>query len=168
MPQTLSAPQPVASPRPVSGLATKTHCAIVARRPANPVAAQVLDLSLIETGEFVIVPLDPARIEALCTRLKLDDRPFSDMAPDCALTLRLADELGLDRFALIQTDETGWQGAQAATVYHGRVRTMAVRKGAGALNDALERIGVRPDGGRDAVDTLGLGFVGNAGLFPGR
>ncbi|WP_370208880.1 hypothetical protein [Pararhodobacter marinus] len=111
-----------------------------------------------DLGEFVVVPLDASRMHA---RLGADDRPLSEMEADAPITLHLARELGFDRFALIESDA---EGGQAATVYHGRLRAMPVRQGPGAINEALERIGVRPEGGRDAFDTLGLGSVVQAGI----
>jgi hypothetical protein len=139
--------------------------AIVARGPGNAIAAARLGLSLVEAGEFIIVPLDCEHTEDWARLLGVDDRLLSDMAPDCPVTLRFAAELGLDRFALIQTSYFGGQGTQWATVYHGAERTMTVREGMNAINDALERIGVMPDGGRDAFDTIGLGGMRHADLF---
>ncbi|MCB1387586.1 MAG: hypothetical protein KDK12_00285 [Rhodobacteraceae bacterium] len=139
--------------------------AIVARGPGSAAAARRLGLTLVASGPFVIVPLDAGHAEIWSRRLGVDDRLLSDMTPDSPVTLRFAADLGLDRFALIRTSYFGGQGSQWATVYHGAERTMPVRAGLGAVNDALERIGVVPDGGRDAFDTIGLGGMRHAALY---
>lgn len=135
--------------------------AIVARGPGNASAARRLGLALVEAGAFVIVPLIPGQ----AVTAGPDDRRLSDMEADCPAHLRVAAELGFDRFALIQSSYFGGQGQQWATVYHGAERTMAARAGLAAVNDALERIGVLPDAGRDAFETIGLGGMRHADLF---
>lgn len=139
--------------------------AIVARGPCNSMAAAKLGLTPVDAGDFVIVPLDPEQTHRWARVFHVDDRLLSDMTPDCPVTLRFAEDLGLDRFALIQTSDHHGAGKQWATVYHGTMRTMPVREGFNSVNDALERIGVMPDGGRDAFDTLGLGGMRHADLF---
>ena len=135
--------------------------AIVARGPGKVAAARRLGLTLVEAGAFVIVPLEAEEDGAQGP----DYRRLSDLRADCPLTLRIAAELGFDRFALIQSSYSGGQGAQRATVYHGLERTMPAREGMAAINDALERIGVLPDAGRDAFETIGLGGMRHADLF---
>ncbi|MCA0204993.1 MAG: hypothetical protein LCH92_11665 [Proteobacteria bacterium] len=140
--------------------------AIVARGPGNAVAARRLGLTLVGAGAFVIVPL-PEAGEGSAPGGP-DHRRLSDLRADCPLTLRAAAELGFDRFALIQSALVGGLGTQWATVYHGLERTMPAREGMAAINDALERIGVLPDAGRDAFATIGLGGMRHADLFLDR
>ena len=49
-----------------------------------------------------------------------------------------------------------------------RAKDKVVREGMAAINDALERIGVLPDAGRDAFATIGLGGMRHADLFLDR
>ncbi|WP_068299996.1 hypothetical protein [Pararhodobacter sp. CCB-MM2] len=139
--------------------------AIVARGPGNPGVAARLGLSLVEAGEFVIVPLDRSRVPHWAEDLGITDRQLSEMEPDCAVTLQVAKALGFNRFALIETSLGEGGDDQCATFYHGAMRTMPLRAGAASVNDALERVGVVPDGGWDAFATLGLGGMRHAELF---
>ena len=130
--------------------------AIVARARGNPAIANALGLDLVEIGEFVIVPLDRRRMAPWAEALGVTDRQLSEMEPDCAVTLQLAKALGFDRFALIETGQGEGAEDQCATFYHGTLRTMPLRAGAASINDALERVGVQPEGGWDATTVLGL------------
>ncbi|MCW1933490.1 hypothetical protein [Pararhodobacter zhoushanensis] len=130
--------------------------ALVARGPGDAVAAAKLGLTLLEAGDFVIVALDPDLARASARRLGVEDRQLSDMAPDKPVTLRFASELGLEPVALIHTEDLDDDSAQWATVYHGCERTMPVSAGLASINAALERVGVRPDAGWDAFDTIGV------------
>ena len=135
---------------------TQTHSVLVARGPGNAVAAARLGLTVLDAGDFVVVPLDMARSLANARTLGVEHRLLSDMAPDTPVTLRVAAELGLDPVALIHTDDLDDDNAPWATVYHGLERTLPVSAGRASVNAALERVGVRPDGGWDAFDTIGL------------
>lgn len=130
--------------------------ALVARGPGDAVAAAKLGLTLLDAGDFVVVALSPDLAYSSARKLAVEDRQLSDMAPDKPVTLRFASELGLDPVALIYTEDLDDDSAQWATVYHGCERTMPVSAGHASVNAALERVGVRPDAGWDAFDTIGL------------
>lgn len=124
--------------------------ALVARGPGDAVIARRLGLALSPRGGFVLVGLDPGLLRARARQFGIEDRALSEMAADRPPTLRLAAELGFDRFALIQ------RGDLQATAYDRGTRSLPVRPGRAAVNDALESIGVLPEGGWDAYDMLGL------------
>ena len=141
-----------------------TLSALVARGPGDAVAAAKLGLTLHQSGDFVIVPLPPAPAQPRARSLAGEHRSLSDMPQDTPATQRLASALGLDPVALIHAEDADDDAAHRATVYHGCERTMPVSTGRASVNAALERVGVRPDRGWDAFDTIGLGLLQPAAM----
>lgn len=138
---------------------------IVARGPGNRQMAERLGIAFVPAGEFVIIPLDPDRTAALVEALEITDRSLSEMPADSVVSQQLAKALGFARFALVETPCEAGEGPERATVYHGVLRTMPLQTGPASVNDALERVGVRPEAGRDALATIGLAGMRHADLF---
>ncbi|MEM7775914.1 MAG: hypothetical protein AAF732_09920 [Pseudomonadota bacterium] len=129
--------------------------ALITRRPLDETSAGELDLTLIVTGDFVIVPLYSNHSDYWMEKLGIPREMYSDMPHDTPITLEFARRLNIDCFALIQTEYFGGIGEQFATVYSGNHRMMDVTEG--GINDALRMIGVVRQDGMDEFDSMELG-----------
>jgi hypothetical protein len=141
--------------------------AVVAPKPINTQAAAELDLTVLDGGTHVIVPLYHRHLDAWTEKLGLAFEHHSQIIGDTPVLLHFAKVMGLTTYALVQTEYFGGTGTQFATVWESGVRTMPAKEGNGVINSALERIGVVPRDGKDAFDTIGLGTYRDGSVYFG-
>ena len=133
--------------------------AIIAEAPCCRETAARFDLSLIESGGHIVIPLFAGHADFWTEKLELNESETGAMILDCAVTHYFARELLGERiYALIETDYFGGHGSQSAAVYQGGMRLFAEwSTEIGPINRALKMIGVFTRHGKDEFDTLGLG-----------
>ena len=129
--------------------------ALIAAAPIDLDAARELDLPVFIQRGFAIVALHPGHCDWWTEKLGLENKDFSNILLDCPAMHEFAKRLGMERYALIDTDYFGGAGAQYAAVYHGSTKEMAETEG--GINEALKRLGVFRAPGLDEFDTIGLG-----------
>jgi hypothetical protein len=78
---------------------------------------------------------------------------------DCSVGHHIVNDLAEDpMLAVVETDDSGGVGDQAAVVYRGDRVVMAPEVASrGPINAALRALGVHCVAGRDELDTVGLG-----------
>ena len=127
--------------------------AIVGRTPIVEETVRKYGLAVVFENEYAIIFLDPYHIDYWSDYLQLNIESKSEKVNwDCDLVLFWAKELGLSKFAIINTDYFGGIGVQGACVYNGDIKIMAD----GSINRALEELGVRYNGKTDPFDVLQL------------
>ncbi len=130
---------------------------VVAMLPDAPVITASLDVSTVVPlgGGCVFVPLTDHAFDAL------HDVPGDALAGFEWLTPKVESALSRAHavlsFAWVETEYFGGVGTQAAALYHRGRREWAAAAPGDVINRALEALGVRPDPGLDAFDTVGLG-----------
>ena len=108
--------------------------AIVARSPINEARAIEIGLALVYEKEYVIIPTPDDLWSALSgIEWKSGDRIFNLDTPHV-----LAKELGMTKYALIQTDYHGGMGDQEASFHRADGRQLKNI----LINDALRELGV--------------------------
>lgn len=111
-------------------------------------------------GGWQAIPVDEALYDAVVARhpgvMRADALDFAPPGLDAALAAATA---GGGALAYVETEYFGGTGGQSAMAYvDGRVKMEPARaEWAGPINQALRRIGVVPEGEKDAFDTIGLG-----------
>lgn len=106
------------------------------------------------------IPVDDALYDAVAAQYPDAVRPDAlDFAPpglDAAMVAATAEGGAL---AYVETEYFGGTGGQSAMAFaDGRAKMEPARaQWAGPINQALRRIGVVPEGEKDAFDTIGLG-----------
>jgi len=112
------------------------------------------------TGGWQAIPMDDALYDAVAAAhpdaVRSDALDFAPAGLDAALAAASA---GGGALAYVETEYFGGTGGQSAMAYvDGRVKMEPARaEWAGPINQALRRIGVVPEGEKDAFDTIGLG-----------
>lgn len=111
-------------------------------------------------GGWQAIPVDEVLYDAVAAAhpdaVRSDALDFCPAGLDAALAAATA---GGGALAYVETEYFGGTGGQSAMAYvDGRVKMEPARaEWAGPINQALRRIGVVPEGGNDAFDTIGLG-----------
>lgn len=111
-------------------------------------------------GGWQAIPVEDALYDAIAARYPDAVRPDAlDFAPpglDAVLAEATAAGGGL---AYVETEYFGGTGGQSAMAYADGLAKMepARAQWTGPINQALRRIGVAPEGEKDAFDTIGLG-----------
>jgi hypothetical protein len=129
--------------------------ALIAKAPVDMDVAQEFDLPVFVQNGFAIVALYPEHCDHWAEKLGLPHEGRSDILLDCPVTHAFAKRLGLENYALIETNYFGGIGEQWAAVYRAGEVRMAPTKG--GINAALEMLGVKREAGLDEFDTIGLG-----------
>lgn len=128
--------------------------AIVGKNPINLEKIKSYQLAVAFEDDFVIIILE---IESLCywaEKLNLSTESESDNLDwACELVFYLASELGLQKYALVQTDYFGGMGEQfAALCENGKMITKEKK-----INEILENLGVKRKFNMDEFDSINLG-----------
>lgn len=111
-------------------------------------------------GGWQAIPVDEALYEAVAARypdaVRAEALDFAPPGLDAALAAVTAQGGAL---AYVETEYFGGTGGQSAMAFvDGAVKMEPARaEWAGPINQALRRIGVVPEGEKDAFDTIGLG-----------
>jgi hypothetical protein len=111
-------------------------------------------------GGWQAIPVDDALYDAVAAAhpdaVRAEALDFAPAGLDAALAAATAEGGGL---AYVETEYFGGTGGQSAMAYvDGSVKMEPARaEWAGPINQALRRIGVVPEGEKDAFDTIGLG-----------
>lgn len=111
-------------------------------------------------GGWLAIPVDEALYDAVVAAhpgaVRSDALDFAPPGLDAALAAATADGGAL---AYVETEYFGGTGGQSAMAFvDGAVKMEPARaEWAGPINQALRRIGVVPEGEKDAFDTIGLG-----------
>lgn len=111
-------------------------------------------------GGWQAIPVDDALYDAVVAAhpdaVRAEALDFAPAGLDAALAAATA---GGGALAYVETEYFGGTGGQSAMAYvDGRVKMEPARaEWAGPINQALRRIGVVPEGEKDAFDTIGLG-----------
>lgn len=112
------------------------------------------------SGGWQAIPVDDKLYDAVVSRypdaVRADALDFVPAGLDAALAVATAEGCAL---AYVETEYFGGTGGQSAMAYvDGAVKMEPARaEWAGPINQALRRIGVVPEGEKDAFDTIGLG-----------
>lgn len=111
-------------------------------------------------GGWQAIPVDEALYEAVVARypdaVRAEALDFAPAGLDAALAAATA---GGGALAYVETEYFGGTGGQSAMAFvDGAMKMEPARaEWAGPINQALRRIGVVPEGEKDAFDTIGLG-----------
>jgi hypothetical protein len=132
------------------------HCisALIAKAPIDLAAAGRLDLPVFVQSGFAIVALFPEHCDHWAEKLGLAHQGHSGLLLDCPVTHAFAERLGLEKYALIETNYFGGIGEQWAAVYSGG--RVDMQPTIGGINAALQLLGVEREHGFDEFDTIGL------------
>jgi len=128
--------------------------ALIAKAPIDLEAARQLDLPVFVQNGFVIVALYDRHVDFWTQKLGMESRALSEIILDFPVVHEFARRLGMDRYALIETDYFGGMGSQRAAAYC--VADPQMEAEIGSINAALARIGVERAAGKDEFDTIGL------------
>ncbi len=129
--------------------------AIVTALPIDQHKALKFDLPVFSENGYAIVGLDVAHTDYWTDRLNFpDDDEDREIILDCQLTHYFAQELSINKYAIIHTDYLGGIGEQFAVVYDRDRVIMATT--AGAIDLALRLIGVKCLPGLDEFDSINL------------
>jgi hypothetical protein len=129
--------------------------ALIAKAPIALDAARQLDLPVFVQNGFAIVALFPEHCDSWTEKLGLQQQGRSTMLLDGPVTHVFAKRLGMEHYALIETNYFGGLGEQWAAVYSEGQTEMEPTKG--GINAALSLLGVERQPGLDEFDTIGLG-----------
>lgn len=129
-------------------------CAIIGRKPVNEDAVRKYQLALAYEGDFAIIPLEQDSVWYWSEKLNLSTESQSEEIDwACELIFCFAKELGLEKYAIIQTDYFGGTGTQSASLYENGKILIADKY----INDVLKELGVIKTGSKDEFDTINLG-----------
>ena len=129
--------------------------AVICKLPVDIDQAAKLDLPVFSQDGFAIIAMNCTHSDLWAEKLGVGHVAYSDMIFDRAITLKFASMLGIETFALIETDYFGGFGEQFATVYERDKRVFDVTSD--GINQALRLVGVERAPGLDEFDTIGLG-----------
>jgi hypothetical protein len=117
-------------------------------------AAGKYDLPVISKAGFAIVALDAAHSDYWRHKMGMGFASFSPIFHDEPTTHEFARLLGMEMYALVETDYFGGDEEQMAVVYEcGQIIMQACK---GGINKALRLLGVRKQPGKDEFHTLEL------------
>jgi len=129
-------------------------CAIIGKRPVDEDNLKKYQLALAYEGDFAIVILDQDSVWYWAEKLQLNIQSQSENIEwACELSFHFAKELGLKKYAIIQTDYSGGTGAQSASLYEEGQLVMGDKP----INDILRLIGVEKTKDKDEFDAINLG-----------
>lgn len=131
--------------------------ALVARAPIDAAAAATFGLPAVAASGFVILGLDAAHTDVWAETLTLPTAAPGPLLLDCAVTHYFARQVGMIRYALMETDYVGGHGTQAAGVYDQARVVLAPERAPGSINRALRVLGVERGQHQDEFEALGLG-----------
>ncbi|WP_452222087.1 hypothetical protein [Lacinutrix salivirga] len=128
--------------------------AIIGENNVNKEKIKELGLAAAFESNYVIIILDfDAMIELEETLNKSSDSESINLSWDCKLTKFIAKEIGLEKFALIQTDYFGGIGEQYASYFEDERKILSEV----GINEALKSLGVKTKDNQDEFDALNLG-----------
>lgn len=128
--------------------------AIIGENNVNEEKIKELGLAAAFESNYVIIILDfDAMIELEETLNKSSDSKSINLSWDCELTKFIANEIGLEKFALIQTDYFGGIGEQYVSYFENERKILSEV----GVNEALKSLGVKTKDNQDEFDALNLG-----------
>lgn len=129
--------------------------AIIAKAGIDEKKAKEFDLPVFMENGYAIIALDEGHSDFWTERLGLTDTDENQIILDCKVTHLFAREIGIKRYAIINTDYFGGVGEQYAAVYEDGKVIMKTEEG--RINKALKLLGVKCTPGYDEFDSIGLG-----------
>lgn len=133
--------------------------AIIGKGPIKKNVADDYDLPCFEHNDFMIIALDAAHSDYWAEKLDLFDSSERQIILDCKTTHFFAKAIGLNKYAIINTDYFGGVGEQFAVVYENGETIMPTKEG--AINEALKMLGVKCVKNLDEFDSICLGNYRN-------
>ena len=112
----------------------------------------IYDLHSFKENDFYIIVLDVCQTDFWIDKLDIEDDQDNDIILNCRLTHYFCKELGINHYAIIETDYFGGIGDQNANVYKNDKK----QKSSVSINEALEDLGVISKKDLDEFDTLNL------------
>jgi hypothetical protein len=136
--------------------------AIIGRKPINENNLRKYQLALAYEGDFAIIILERDSMWYWSDKLGISDESQSENIEwACELSFFFAKELGLEKYAIIQTDYLGGIGSQFAALYeNGKVLIADT-----SINNVLKALGVATTGSTDEFDTINLGQYRNSEYY---
>jgi hypothetical protein len=128
--------------------------ALIGKAPVNKESAEKYDLPLFEENGFVIVALCRTHTDYWDEKLGYGYKKKSEIIMDTECTHFFAKELGLTKFAIINTDYFGGIGEQIAAVYENAEQILPPTKD--GINSALKTLGVKKRLFHDYFDSINL------------
>ena len=129
-------------------------CALISRKPIDENVIKKFQLAVAFEDEFAIVILEMDSIFYWSRKLNLSFESQNDKIDwACELVYHFANELGMERYAIIQTDYFAGIGEQSASLYK-KGNLIIENK---SINDVLKELGVKRKHFADEFDTLNLG-----------
>lgn len=126
--------------------------AIIGKAPINVNAVEKYGLAVAYEAEFAIIILDFESLNYWSSILNLSDESQSEnLMWECELIFFFAQELGLEKFGLIQTNYFAGIGSQCAGFFDN-----GKKKIEGDINIVLKQIGVERNLNLDEFDTINL------------
>lgn len=134
-------------------------CAIIGHADqANIETIKKYHLAAAFENGFVIIILFDESMYYWYDKTGMDmDSESEDIRWASPVTFFLAEEIGFNQYAIIQTDYFAGAGTECASLYNDRI---AVKKET-SINDALFALGVSPSEGMDCFDTINLSSYRN-------
>ncbi|WP_196884895.1 hypothetical protein [Aureivirga sp. CE67] len=136
--------------------------AIIGDKNVNKEKIKEYGLAAAFENEYVIVIFE---LEAMCQLAEILDLSIKEKSEhldwDCDLTMFLAKEIGMKKFALIQTDYFGGFGEQYAAYFENGEKVLHNV----TINEALKELGVRRSEELDEFDTINLGEYRHAEYY---
>jgi len=129
--------------------------AIIGKAPIDKEKAAIYDLPVFEENGYVIVGLDNYHSDYWDKELGFHDNKCNEIILDSKCTHFFANEIGLIKYAIIETYYFGGIGEQKAVVYNNA--EMIYPTTLGGINHALKMLGVRKKLFRDRFDSINLG-----------
>lgn len=134
-------------------------CAIIGKKTINEEALKKYQLALAYEGDFAIIILNQDSVWYWADKLNLSiDSESENIDWACELIFHFAKELGVKKYAVIQTDYFGGIGSQCASLYDDGLIITPDK----SINDILNLLGVQRIGSKDEFDVINLGKYRNS------
>jgi hypothetical protein len=128
-------------------------CAIIGKKPINEDTVKKYQLAIAYEDNFAIVILERESIYYWGDKLNLSFDSESDTIDwACELTFFFAKELGIEKYAIIQTDYFSGMGSQCASLYENGKAVIKEKD----INEALHELGVSRTHEKDEFDMINL------------
>jgi hypothetical protein len=128
--------------------------AIIGKKPINEQKLKSYQLALAYESDFAIVILDQDSMWYWADELNLSvDSESERIRWACELSFFFAREIGMTKYAIINTDYFAGMGGQAASLYENGIAILPEK----SINEVLNALGVIQEAGKDEFDTLNLG-----------
>ncbi len=137
-------------------------CAIIGQKNIKIDKIKEFALATAFENEFAIVILDFDAMLYLGSKLSLNmDSESENIEWACELSFFISKEIGMQKYAIIQTDYFGGMGDQCASLYEDGKIVVKEK----SINEILKKLGVINKEGLNEFDTLNLSEYRNSEYY---